>query len=571
MTLNEIKQKTEDKFKTAISTLNNEPMAYLMLEVTGIFDYMFNMPTDGKRKGTLKRLRGRSYSCILILKAVTFYIFNKLQLTSDNILDEGGELAGILFAKKYRATVEGLLAEIKKDLVKKYDGKINLLYAINENVTEDNLYNKVGFIEELHEQLYQNELQAFTDVAELLDSTTLMIDGHVDTCKYCGRDFHGKEECGTCKQEWMIGDEIAKADYLVSAYGNNLNVGKKVVTFFDNQVAFRFCKRKVDVKDIVERFQKAKAQKIDVASINSANLHPDTLGKNVSYSSITVGNAAPLMKNGAIFDLDQLAEKATGAKYLASLKIDVDNFGKATSKSSLFQTSMLSYCIKEFFQSNLDNVIESHWGYTIYGAGDDLFVIGPWDQMIELAKRINDDFHKQEFHQLVQDSPKLTLTGGLAVLSGAVTIPSIHKLTDSAESEAKKKKNCMSVFGRLCDWKKLSELDKLIKDTLTEEDSKNTIGLNKVWKYREPFGNSLIYGLHSLTKKLESGDLTAVPKIFYLLRNHPALLQKTTGSIGLYECLLGLSLGHDGKKYYSNFHFIATYCALITRKTRKED
>lgn len=567
MTLEQVKQETKQKFNKALEELKDKQMAYLMLEVTGIYDYMFNLH---KTKGSLKRLRGRSYSCVLILKAVTFYLLNKLTLPLDNLLDEGGELAGILFKSGDVDKVRDFLKEMRADLVKKYDGKINILYAIKDKVTKADLFENTEFIKKLNEELYKNELQSFKGLTELFDEITFEVAGHVSTCNYCVRDFSGKDECSTCKHEKEIGDTIVKDSYLVSAYSDRLNVGDDFVSFFENQVAFRFCKSSADVSKTLEEL-KDEAQVRHVASINDTPLYYAIPGDNISRSTITIGNAARLKRHGGIWDLDSLAENAAGAQYLASLKIDVDNFGKSTSSSTLFNTAVLSYCIKDFFQRKMDRVIEGHWGYTIYGAGDDLFVIGPWDQMIDLAKKINRDFQKQDF---VQNNPaskehKLTLTGAIATLSRAVTIPTIHKLTDQAESEAKDKKDCLSVFGRLFNWNRLEELDSLIKRVFIEEDTEKSTYRQKTWKYREPFGNSLIYRLYQLTRQLEKGDLTAVPRIFYILRDHPDLLKKSTASIGLYECLLGLSPNRgDREPFFCNFHFIAAYCALITRKKK---
>ena len=328
----------------------------------------------------------------------------------------------------------------------------------------------------------------------------------------------------------------------------------KIITFFNGKVSFVFSRNESEIKNIAAKLSKTSSY-IDISSINSAKFYPSSLPTKCSLSFITAGNAAPFdnKHSNRIIDLDELEKKASGAGYIAALKMDADNFGKETMSSGLLKTSVLSSYFKYFFQGYLDKVIEDHFGYTVYSGGDDLFILGPWDQMLTLSRRISSDFQK-----LTKD--RFHLSAGIAIISKAAAIPAMSGLAQDAEYQAKKIKNCVSVFNNVYKWSKIDELKNLINDSLIDEKENS---------YKDPFGNSLIYDLYQLTKKLEDGDLTAIPKIFYRMRDNAELLtrDKNTNAISLYKCLVCPTFEKDKTSFnFKYFHFIANYCALITRK-----
>ncbi len=556
------------KFETAIEKAGGEDnLAYLMVEVTGIFEYIFNFRQNDE--GTLKRMRARSYICLLISRAIILYLLNELRLPKCNVLDDGGELFGILFNKNGVQTVRDCIKQIKEELIIKFDGRINLLYVIKDGVDKNALMeNSVSFMEELSEGLYENEFHQFDDIPYMLSKDTFRVKSP-QTCDYCGRDFepkdsHNDKECSLCHNEFDIGKDIPKAEYIISYMSDDKALLNITNISFLSKIGFIFCRNKKEVKDKIEGIMNASY--IDIASVNSTNFINKINDNNVSYSFITIGNAAPLI-DGKIMDFDQMKKNATGAQYLSALKMDADNFGKVTTKgfgssTSLLRIATISAYFKYFFQGYLTNrIIEEknakrdykYFGYTVYSGGDDLFLIAPWDKIIDLSLSINDEFQK-----FTGNNEFLSLTGGIATFTGTIPIKRIGKLAGDEESKAKKyehrdktKKNGIAVFGKLYKWTNLSEL----KDFMTKE----VISITSK-DYHGPFSNNLIYDLHRLTSAIDNDkkDLTAIPNIFFRLRNSPELLKK---SLPLYDYLIGSG------QY--KFHFIANYCSLITRKEER--
>lgn len=533
------------KFDMAIEKAGGEGnLAYVMVEITGIFAYIFNFRQNDS--GTLKRMRARSYICILISRAISLYILNELKLPRCNVLDDGGELFGILFNKKDIQYIKKCLKQIKEELIRKFDGNINLLYVIKDNISNNDLMkNSVGLMKYLSEGLYENEFHQFDDIPDMFSDATFKLQSPL-ACDYCSRDFAPKHEdgCELCRKEFDIGSRIPKAEYLISFVSDDEDSLDKADVSFFSKTGFIFCKK----DEVKKKIEGVNASYIDISSVNSTNFVEKILCMdNVSYSFITIGNAVHLLDNGQIMDFDQMKENATGAEYLSALKIDADNFGKVTIEgfndiTNLLRIATISVYFKYFFQGYLTNIIEAKNGYTVYSGGDDLFLIAPWDKMIDLSMVING-----EFQRFTGNNEFLSLTGGVSIFTGTIPVKRIQNLANAEESMAKRtKKNGIAIFNKLYEWTDISGLkDFIFKEVIDISFS----------DYQKPFGNSLIYDLHRLTSEIERNNLMAIPLLYHRLRNNPEILQKLRAYI------------IDKNDAYK-FHFIANYCSLFVRRKK---
>ncbi len=106
-------------------------------------------------------------------------------------------------------------------------------------------------------------------------------------------------------------------------------------------------------------------------------------------------------------DTDEVKEgditKKKKFKKLAVLRMDIDNLGSIFTKSNALETqyrsfalcSALSFQLDQFFSGYLNTLVEKdfkHHVNIIYSGGDDLFIIGRWNEIIEVAAKIQADF-----------------------------------------------------------------------------------------------------------------------------------------------------------------------------------
>lgn len=178
-----------------------------------------------------------------------------------------------------------------------------------------------------------------------------------------------------------------------------------------------------------------------------------------------------------ILDFDELAENArkkfddnniTGLKAIAVLKADVDNMGtfikdkdsRVTESFENFDT--FSKTLDSFFSLHIPNKMKKEFPntYTVFAGGDDLFLVGAWDEILSLARWI-----EKEFKTFVK-SDKLTISFGIAIASPSTPISYLAHHTEHLLEEAKAiddKKDAITLFGETVKWKSYKDARKKIK------------------------------------------------------------------------------------------------------------
>ena len=159
----------------------------------------------------------------------------------------------------------------------------------------------------------------------------------------------------------------------------------------------------------------------------------------------------------------ELARKATGDQLLGVLKADADSLGVAFGKlleadEGIEPLVTFSRELDEFFGGHLQDAIRSdqRWQsvYTVFGGGDDLLLVGPWNVMFDFAA------HVRELFQRGFGQRNLTLSAGLALTKPKRPIKAAaaeaERLLERAKSEqgigASDAKDQFAVFGACWKW-----------------------------------------------------------------------------------------------------------------------
>jgi len=173
----------------------------------------------------------------------------------------------------------------------------------------------------------------------------------------------------------------------------------------------------------------------------------------------------------------------TGIKALAILKADVDNMGKFLEKSdatnSFANFDSFSKSMDSFFSVYIPNMMKEKYPntYTVFAGGDDLFLLGAWDEVLELAREI-----ESEFKAFIK-SKELTISFGIAIAKPSTPISYLADYTEGLLEEAKEiddKKDAISLFRETVKWKEYTEVYKKLYSEL--EDFENE--LNTAFLYR---------------------------------------------------------------------------------------
>jgi CRISPR-associated protein Csm1 len=171
------------------------------------------------------------------------------------------------------------------------------------------------------------------------------------------------------------------------------------------------------------------------------------------------GNDVPRDEDGEPLEYDDLANASGGLKRLGVLRMDVDNLGEVFriglgQNASPARVMALSWHLNYFFSYRL-NQLRDQKEYmnhilVIYSGGDDLFIVGSWDRVVEFAVKIRDEFRS------FASNPQLTISGGVAIVPRKFPIHKAADFSGEAEEAAKQlddgAKNAFTLLDKPLRW-----------------------------------------------------------------------------------------------------------------------
>jgi CRISPR-associated protein Csm1 len=109
--------------------------------------------------------------------------------------------------------------------------------------------------------------------------------------------------------------------------------------------------------------------------------------------------------------------------------------------------------------------------YTVFAGGDDLFLAGPWDTILEFSQEMN-----EKFRNYTCRNPDITISAGISLIKSRHPINSAAFMVERMLEESKnKKKNRLTVFDTTIKWNEFKELKEYkdnLQNLLLDKDSK---------------------------------------------------------------------------------------------------
>jgi CRISPR-associated protein Csm1 len=159
------------------------------------------------------------------------------------------------------------------------------------------------------------------------------------------------------------------------------------------------------------------------------------------------GNMMPKGADGEPRDFNELADASEGIKRLGILRMDVDFLGEIfrqglAPRNTAARVLALSWHLNYYFCGRLNTLREQTAeaeALIVYSGGDDLFIVGAWNKVLELALQIRRDFAEYTQGDLAQhkENPRLTISGGMALAPKKFPIHKSAIMSGQAEDEAK--------------------------------------------------------------------------------------------------------------------------------------
>ncbi len=162
---------------------------------------------------------------------------------------------------------------------------------------------------------------------------------------------------------------------------------------------------------------------------------------------------------------DSCRDMETGIKALGVLKADVDSMGKflemeknnitgSFENFDMFSKTMDNffslYVPKELMRKKYKNT------YTVFAGGDDLFLVGAWDEIVDLAREIHD-----EFEAFIQS--ELSISFGISIAKPSTPISYLANNTEELLERSKEiddEKDAITLFGETVKWERYNEVYK---------------------------------------------------------------------------------------------------------------
>lgn len=304
------------------------------------------------------------------------------------------------------------------------------------------------------------------------------------SCVECGRaDF---AEPSRYKE---LRDKIGKAVELEKFKKLNLKEQNPVLSYdkgITNQTLCRICNiRKIahdnDKCEICSAFVRlGERLATDSKKINSKDIGIDFMDVSLEIAENIRSYVA---KNaGAIVDFEDLAKKSCGETAIAVIKADVDNMGNFIKHSDVTQSFInfdtFSKGINNFFSLYVPRKMKEKFenSYTVFAGGDDLLIVGSYDQMIELAV-----FVRQEFMKFIK-TKDLSISFGIVLAKPSTPISYLAQTSEKWLEVSKETtgKDAISIFGETAKWDSYLSVRSKILDEFTKFNIDNTAFLYRL-------------------------------------------------------------------------------------------
>ncbi|WP_199321021.1 type III-A CRISPR-associated protein Cas10/Csm1 [Trichormus variabilis] len=503
----------------AVSLLNNptQEISLIAGDLSGIQKFIYSISSEG----ALKSLRARSFYLELVTEEVVQQLLDQLQLPRTNIIYAGGGNLYILASgiEKNKIVIQQVRQQFNEWLLKEFQGKVFLaLDCLNFPITEIATDEFANHWSNATKNLAVHKSQKFS--GQIIDFIKPRY-SH-EPCRVCHRDDVEPEKlkplnknesdsvlaCGTCCSMFHLGSNLFGVEAIVRSTREDVGSKLPTLSFKLPEIGespavniyyhfFKTWKPIVTKSDMVllvndwvlEHYQFKHFQ----------NVYPLLLGNYGKEGEEEPDN--PDEAKGFI-RAGEMARKAKGAKRVGYLRMDVDRLGQIFAKGlrekhSLTRLAGLSRQMSYFFKVYLNSLAEDRKTNVsdkmkqltpddqrlnllfIYAGGDDLFISGGWNEIVEFAFDIY-----QSFRTYTGNNEYITLSGGISIDDIKFPLYQAAKTSGEAEDAAKGNgRDSLGLFGQVFKWNEwlgietINSLDIDVKKYLDSEAKPNLFGI----------------------------------------------------------------------------------------------
>ncbi|MEN8444331.1 MAG: type III-A CRISPR-associated protein Cas10/Csm1 [Cyanobacteria bacterium J06555_13] len=452
-----------------------EHLCLVAASLSGIQPFIYTIASAG----ALKSLRARSFLLELVTEEMVRQVLERLNLPRTSVIYTGGGKLYVLAASSTATTdiIETLHQQANAWFLEKYQAKLSfslvchrfLASEVASSTFNEHWETATGLLAKQKNRKFVTQLD-----------TLLQPQSAYEPCKVCHRDDvptlkplngDGPDACPTCNDMLRLGRNLYDVQAVVRSQRaelpNTVPVDKISITLGGEPIYYHFFKGKKPYLESPE----------DIYLINSWDVE---LYKTPAYQNPTllmIGNYGKKSETESeagtesFITAAEMATSAQGINRVGHLRMDVDRLGQIFAQGlgdsyTLPRLCGLSRQMSYFFKVYLNSLAE-HRGANllshrrqlttderkdllfIYAGGDDLFVSGAWDDVVEFSFDVY-----QSFRAYTGEHPDITLSAGIT-LSGA-KYPLYQSADDAGEAESTAKRNgrdSLTLFGQTFTWR----------------------------------------------------------------------------------------------------------------------
>lgn len=545
-------------------------------DFSGIQSFIYRDIYESERAA--KQLRGRSFYVRLLSDAIVEYIIEELGVYDGNVFYASGGTFMLLLPnnKVIRDKLKTLEKSINSNLYKEFQTNLQVVLAYKDFNRRELM---TGF------EIAMNEIREILTLNKNKKSLSILPDIMGESIDYKSDKYDEIFK--------NVGEKIPRNDYLLEIVckpNENLYTSEKLykdnlIEFFEYNRVYALT-QKDEIENLLKKLNKTAVERIIIYSYRDTEIYNITsllqdfeieFGAGFKF----IGSSIPMTENNIPKSFEEIAKKNDGDKekysLLGVLKMDVDNLGAIFSiglkgmqsenddigKMSVSRYANLSREFEHYFSGSVNKIAEEKNIYLVYSGGDDLFAVGFWQDLIEFASQVRNDFMK-----FACNNENIGISAGIYFMKENFPIARASQYAGNLEEKAKLRpnKNSISIFGVEVKWNELREYLKIAKE------------INKLVEL-DKYSKSFVYSLLTMTKKVfdRDGNFNAdnmnrlISKMYYkFARNkYDSNFLDDDKNKSKFEYTIAdyflNSKDEERKNWYKNFVIPASYVILNNR------
>lgn len=453
LTANNIDNYKQELFIDGKSFYEKNVFMLYSMDISGIQKFIYTIHSEN----AMKILRSKSFYLEIMMEHIIDFLLDRLRLSRANLIYSGGGHCYILIpnTEEVRAIIEKYNSEINQWFLDNYKVSLYISSGYSECSSNSLKNNPEGSYAEIFKNISKkiSEQKASRYSAEqIINLNKIREKDYSRECRICKNVSKVDDDglCPTCSALKLLSSKILDEKYAFFTVVSEKEPGALKLPLDYYLVA-------ENEKNLTERL------------LNNDNTFVRTYGKNKMYTGKRISNKLWVGNyHSDCNTFEDMADCSKGIKRIGVLRADVDNLGRAFVSGfnneannnryvTLSRTATLSRQLSLFFKLYINSILREG-EYTIednsegkktiirnavicYSGGDDLFIVGAWNEIIELAIDIQKKF-------ALYTEGTLTLSAGIGIYRHNYPISVIAEEVADMESmsKSKAKKAAVTLF-----------------------------------------------------------------------------------------------------------------------------